>query len=58
MIIKKTMEVSVNTDNARKALEVAGYYDVNKKTDEEVFQMALKMNNCYAVTYQEMPDRT
>jgi hypothetical protein len=53
MIIKKTMEVSVNIDNARKALEVAGYYDIDKKSDEEVFQMAINMNHCYAVTYQE-----
>jgi hypothetical protein len=53
MIIKKTMEVSVNIDNARKALEVAGYYDAAQKSDEEVFQMAINMNHCYAVRYQE-----
>lgn len=53
MIVKKTMEVSVNIENARKALEVAGCYNVHEKSDEEVFQMALNMNHCYAVTYQE-----
>ena len=50
MIIKKVMEVSVNVENARRALRLAGYYDVDKKSDEEVFQMALEMNDCYAVT--------
>ena len=53
MIIKKTMEVSVDTDIARKMLRIAGYYDIDNKTDEEVFNLALRMNDCYAVTYKE-----
>jgi hypothetical protein len=53
MVIKKNMEVTVDTDIARKMLMVAGYYDIDSKTDEEVFNLAISMNVCYAVTYEE-----
>ena len=46
--------VNVDINNARKSLEVAGYYDVWDKTDEEICKKAIKMNACYAVNTEEI----
>lgn len=46
--MKATVTVDVDIKHARTALMIAGY-DVNDKTDEEICEMAIKMNDCYAV---------
>lgn len=52
MIITKTMEVSVDTKIAKNMLEIAGFH-VKDKTDEEIFDLAVSMSHCYAVTHTE-----
>jgi len=52
--MRAIVTVDVDINNARKSLEVAGYYDVRGKTDEEVCKIAIKMNDCYAVNTQEI----
>jgi hypothetical protein len=51
--MKKHMMVSVDIKIARQMLRLAGYWDVDHKTDDEVFDLALSMNDCYGVTYEE-----
>jgi hypothetical protein len=51
--MKATVTVDVDVKYARTALSIAGY-DVNDKTDEEICEMAIKMNDCYAVNTQEI----
>lgn len=51
--VEKVMTVKVNTKIARQMLRLAGYWDADKKSDEEVFALALSMNDCYGVTYEE-----
>ena len=46
--MRATVTVDVEPKYARTALSIAGY-DVNNKTDEEICEMAIKMNDCYAV---------
>ena len=54
--VEKVMTVNVNTKIARKMLQIAGYHDVDSKSDEEIFAMALSMNDCYGVSYEESED--
>lgn len=51
--MKATVTVVVNIEHARTTLMIAGY-DVSDKTDEEICEMAIKMNDCYAVDTQEI----
>ncbi len=51
--MKATVTVDVDIKYARTALSIAGY-DVKDKTDEEICEMAIKMNDCYAVDTQEI----
>lgn len=46
--MRATVTVDVDVKYARTALSIAGY-DVEDKTDEEICEMAIKMNDCYAV---------
>ena len=50
----KTIDVKVTIDIeiARKMLNVAGYR-VDEMTDEEVFDLALSMNEVYGVNYDK-----
>ena len=51
--MKATVTVDVDIKNARTALSIAGY-DVKDKTDEEICEMAIKMNDCYAVKTEKI----
>lgn len=55
MVVKKNMCISIDIDIARKMLDVAGYYDVYEKSDEEVFELVMKQIKCYCATYKEIP---
>lgn len=46
--MKATVTIDVDIKYARTALSIAGY-DINNKSDEEICEMAIKMNDCYAV---------
>lgn len=46
--MRATVTVDVEPKYARTALFIAGY-DVKDKTDEEICEIAIKMNDCYAV---------
>lgn len=52
--LTKELTVAVNIPIARKMLLIAGYMDESKEmTDDEIFNLALSMNDCYGVTYKE-----
>ena len=51
--MRATVTVDVDIKHARTALMIAGY-DVDNKTDEEICEMAIKMNDCYAVDTQKI----
>ena len=51
--MRATVTVDVDIKYARIALSIAGY-DVKDKTDEEVCEMAIKMNDCYAVKTEKI----
>ena len=51
--MRATVTVDVDIKHARTALMIAGY-DVSDKTDEEICEMAIKMNDCYAVDTKEI----
>lgn len=51
--MRATVTVDVDIKYARIALSIAGY-DVKDKTDEEICEMAIKTNDCYAVDTQEI----
>lgn len=46
--MKATVTVDVNPKFAKTALTIAGF-DVDGKSNEEICEMAIKMNDCYAV---------
>ena len=46
--MKATVTVDVEPKHARIALRIAGF-DVDNKSDEKICEMAIKMNDCYAV---------
>lgn len=50
---EKTVTVKVNTQAARKMLDVAGFHTAYEKPDEEVFEMVMHMISCYGATYEE-----
>ena len=51
--VEKVVTVKVNTKIARQMLELAGYWNADKKSDEEVFAMVMRAIECYGATYQE-----
>lgn len=46
--MKAIVTVEVEPKYARRALIIAGF-DVDNKSDKEICEMAIKMNDCYAV---------
>lgn len=48
--MKKTVEIEIDIEVARRMLYIAGYFNIAKMTDEEVFEKALNMNAKYGVT--------
>ena len=54
--VEKTVNVKINTKVARTMLGLAGYHGLDKKSDEEIFEMAMDMVTCYGVTYEESED--
>ncbi len=51
--MRATVTVDVDIKYARIALSIAGY-DVKNKTDEEILEMAIKMNDSYAVETEKI----
>lgn len=49
----KILEVTIDLIAARKMLSVANY-DTENLSDEEVFNLALAMNEIYGVTYNSI----
>lgn len=45
----KQMTITVDLEKARKMLSLAGYKDVRKMNDEEIFSLALHMSEKYGV---------
>jgi len=56
MLITKNVEVTVDIESARLALYCAGFYDVGKKTDNEVFDMVFNNMSCYGVKMHKVPE--
>ena len=56
MKMEKNLKVIVDLDVARTMLGVAGFAFVKSMTDEEVFEQAFKMNDCYGVTYEVLEE--
>lgn len=54
--VEKTVTVKINTKIARQMLELAGFHDLNEKSDEEVFEKVMSMILCYGATYEESSD--
>ena len=51
--MEKTVKVEIkDLKIARSMLEVAGYYNARKMTDEEVFNTVLGMIECYGVEWK------
>lgn len=48
--MKKIIKIEVDTKIARRLLNVAGYSNLEEKTDDEVARMALEMCSEYGVT--------
>ena len=46
--MQATVTVDVNIEHARTALRMAGF-KVDGRSDEEICEMAIKRNDCYAV---------
>lgn len=51
--MKAVVTVDVDLKHARISLGIAGY-DVEHKTDQEILEMAIRMNDCYAVNTLEI----
>jgi len=51
--MRATVTVDVDIKHARTALRMAGFH-VDDKSDEEICEMAIKRNDCYAVDTQEI----
>lgn len=51
--MKAVVTVDVDLKYARTALGIAGY-NVEHKTDQEILEMAIRMNDCYAVNTLEI----
>lgn len=49
--MKKIVEMDMNIDIARKMLRVAGFDEVPKMTDDEVFEKVLELSDCYGMSY-------
>ena len=53
-ILTKELTVAIDISVARQMLRIAGYVNESKEmTDDEIFNLALSMNDCYGVTYKE-----
>lgn len=50
--LEKTVTVKINTHVARQMLELAGFFSINEKSDDEVFEKVMSMILCYGATYE------
>lgn len=50
-VITKNVEINININIAKRMLDVAGFHNTSKMSDEEVFEKVLLMVKKYGATF-------